>query len=369
MQIERLRMTPLEIPFRTSFKHASAERAKTASIWVDAAAADGDLVGHGEGCPREYVTGESVNSAIEWFERHRSDIVAGITDLESMKAWIDNHGPAIDHGPAAWCAVELALMDLLGREAGQSMESLLSLPVLAETYRYSAVIGDGTDEAFQYQAEKYMKAGFRDFKIKLSGMIERDMEKVSCLRRTGLPLRIRADANNLWKTPEEVIGHVERLGKPFWALEEPLAPHDFAGLAEVGSALGARIILDESLTRVQDLHHVSGTPDLWVLNLRVSKLGGLIRSLRLIEQARALEMPVVIGAHVGETSVLTRAGLVLTTAAGDMLMAMEGAFGIHLLERDTCEPPLMFGEAGLLRPQDWGLSTKSGSGLESQSTR
>lgn len=364
MRIERLQMAPLEIPFKVSFKHASAERAQTASVWVEAAS--GGLAGHGEGCPREYVTGESVGGAIEWFERHRADILANITGLESLNAWIERHGADIDHDPAAWCAIELALLDLFGREAGQSLESLLSLPGLAESYQYSAVIGDGSDEAFQHQVQKYVKAGFRDFKIKLSGNVERDREKLACLNRTGLPLRIRADANNLWDAPGKVIGHVERLGNPFWAIEEPLAPRDFAGMAEVGVALGARLILDESLARLDDLRQISGTPSLWVLNLRVSKLGGLIRSVQLVEAARSLGMQVVVGAHVGETSVLSRAGLALATAAGDLRLTMEGAFGTHLLERDVCERPLMFGEAGVLRPEGWNLSASAGNGLRTR---
>jgi hypothetical protein len=78
---------------------------------------------------------------------------------------------------------------------------------------------------------------------------------------------------------------------------------------------------------------------------------------------------VVVGAHVGETSVLTRAGLALATAAGEALLAMEGAFGTHLLERDVCETPLMFGAGGVLRPDDWGLRNSPGTGLQPQGMR
>lgn len=367
MRIDRLLMTPLEIAFKTTFKHASAERTRAASVWVEAGS--GALSGHGEGCPREYVTGESVNGAIRWFESHRADIIAKVSDLESLRAWVDRHGAEIDHDPAAWCAIELALLDLFGRAAGEPMESMLSLPDLAESYQYSAVIGDGSEEAFRQQMQKYVKAGFRDFKIKLSGVLERDQEKLAYLTSTGLALRIRADANNLWDASADAIEHIERLGNPFWAIEEPLTPRDFAGLAQMAAALGVRIILDESLTGLQDMRHIAGTPGLWVLNLRVSKLGGLIRSLRVLEEARRSGISTVVGAHVGETSVLTRAGLALATAAGEALLAMEGAFGTHLLERDMCEPPLMFGAAGVLRPEDWKLSSTAGSGLQTQGMR
>lgn len=367
MRIARLQMKPLEIPFRTSFKHASAERAKAASIWVEATAENKSSVGHGEACPREYVTGESVESAIKWFAAHRSAIMSEISDLQTLMSWVEEHALAIDHDPASWCAVELALLDLLGKEANQTVESLLMLPALAGAFQYSAVLGDALAEVFRHQANKYLKTGFRDFKLKLSGDPGRDREKIACLHEAGLPLRIRADANNLWTQPREAVDHLERLGNPFWAIEEPLAPRDYEGLAAVANALGVRIILDESMTRLQDLHRIAAMPEPWVLNLRVSKLGGVIRSLGIIEQAHARGMDLIVGAHVGETSLLARAGLLLAAAAGDALVAMEGGFGTHLLEHDVCEPPLMFGEGGLLHPQDWRLSEKSGWGLEPQS--
>jgi len=44
---------------------------------------------------------------------------------------------------------------------------------------------------------------------------------------------------------------------------------------------------------------------------------------------------VIVGAHVGETSLLTRAALTVANSARDLLVAQEGAFGTHLLARDV----------------------------------
>jgi L-alanine-DL-glutamate epimerase-like enolase superfamily enzyme len=77
-------------------------------------------------------------------------------------------------------------------------------------------------------------------------------------------------------------------------------------------------------------------------------MGGLLRSLQLVEGARSRGLPVIMGAHVGETSVLTRAALVVASASGTSLMAQEGAFGTHLLSRDVANPPLMFGAGGVI---------------------
>lgn len=363
MRIERLDESSLEIPFKLSFKHASADRAKMASVWVEACANHGELVGYGEGCPREYVTGENLQSAFDWINRYQPSIVNDITCLETLKRWVLKHEQTIDKAPAAWCAVELALLDLLGKSVGLSFEGLLSLPPLPPIFQYSAVLGDSDLDGFSKQVLKYVSVGFRDFKIKLSGELEKDLGKIACLSNTGVTLRIRGDANNLWRKPAELIAYLDRLGQPFWAIEEPLAPRDFAGLTEIAKHTGIKIILDESFTCAQDIREIMDTPDFWILNLRVSKLGGLIRSLDLLNHARSFGVKLIIGAHVGETSVLSRAGLTLASTAGDSIVAMEGAFGTHLLEHDVCEPPLMFGKDGMLRLDEWRFPTTTGNGL------
>lgn len=363
MKIRKLEVRLLEIPFKTSFKHATADRAKMASVWVETHENNGELTGYGEGCPREYVTGENLQSALEWIRCYQPAICEEITSLESLTDWMTTHKQGIDSNPAAWCAVELALLDLFGKSEGCSLETLLSLPALPSTFQYSAVLGDKNFAGFSKQVAKYVSIGFRDFKIKLSGDFENDMEKMACLNSVGVPVRIRGDANNLWRDSSAVISYLDQLGQPFWALEEPLSPRDFLGLSEISKHTGIKIILDESFTQAQDLDEIKNTPDLWILNLRVSKLGGLIRSLDFAKQADALGIQLIVGAHVGETSVLSRAALTLASAIGDARVAMEGAFGTHLLEHDVCDPALMFGQAGTLSIEDWHFNNAFGNGL------
>jgi hypothetical protein len=77
-------------------------------------------------------------------------------------------------------------------------------------------------------------------------------------------------------------------------------------------------------------------------------MGGLIRSLDVLERIRDAGLRVIIGAHVGETSLLTRAALTAANAARDILVAQEGAFGTYLLEHDVMDTPIMFGTRGKL---------------------
>ena len=77
-------------------------------------------------------------------------------------------------------------------------------------------------------------------------------------------------------------------------------------------------------------------------------MGGMLRSLAVVDAARRTGIQLIVGAQVGETSLLTRAALTVAHASRDLLVAQEGAFGTQLLERDICDPPLMFAAGGLL---------------------
>ncbi len=211
------------------------------------------------------------------------------------------------------------------------------------------MLGDAPDPMFRAAGERYRRHGFTDFKIKLSGDLDRDREKCAWLRtQADHGIRARADANNLWNSDSEAIDFLRCLDYDFHAVEEPLRAGRIADMARVADALGCPIVLDESVAGVEQIKPLGAAPERWVVNLRVSKMGGLRRSLSVVEAVRRLRLGLVVGAQVGETSLLTRAGLTVAAAAQDLVVAQEGAFGTMLLSRDICEPPLMFGHGGAL---------------------
>jgi len=361
--LESIKASALAIPFNVAFKHASAERATTQALWVEARTRDG-AVGFGEGCPREYVTAESMRSAQTFVTAHRRDWLESIRDVGALADWTARHRGDIDANPAAWTAVELALLDLTGKAEGKPVESLLGLPQIAGSFRYTAVLGDSAARQFEAQLAHYLKAGFRDFKIKLSGERARDLAKVRALAASGIsPKTVRADANNLWRDSSVAISELGALDFPFFALEEPLRAGDYEGMHRIALAVDTQIILDESLLRAGQIDRLVDPAERWIANVRVSKMGGLLRSLELASEARRRGLRLIVGAHVGETSLLTRAGLTVANGARDLLVAQEGAFGTHLLARDVVEPPLMFGPGGILEAEALGIGAAPGLGL------
>ncbi len=361
----RLEARTFQAPMRVSFRHASADRRTSASVIVIARPAgtqDMALTGIGEGCPRRYVTGESVESAKAFIIRHRAELESSIDSLDSLRAWASAHEDEIDDNPAAFSALEGALLDHLARREENSLEALLGLPALHGPYRYSAVLGDSRPRVFWPQAWLYRMAGFADFKIKLSGDLDRDRAKLKVFK--AMPgARLRADANNLWSDAESCIEFLQALDAPFWAIEEPVAVGDLTAQAVVAETLNVKIVLDESLLRLAQIADLGPLAAQAVANIRVSKCGGLLRSLALARAAEAAGIPLIFGAHVGETSVLTRAALCLSAAFGENVLAREGAFGRLLLSREPVTPTLRFGRAGLLDPIRFLATNHHGSGL------
>jgi L-alanine-DL-glutamate epimerase-like enolase superfamily enzyme len=360
-RIRELRFAVLAIPFKVAFRHASAERAETSSVWVESVS-EGGVVGRGESCPRPYVTGETIDSAQAFFSRHQAVLCAHVVDLDSLRSWMAERREELDVNPAAWCAIELAILEMLAIESRVPIEGLLALPRLAGRFQYSAVLGDMSHDAFQATAGQYRRQGFTDFKVKLSGNLDRDREKMALLRHWP-GIRVRVDANNLWRTADDAIRFLQALDYPLSGVEEPIEPGKYAALAGIGARLRCKMILDESFLRASQIDQLAADADAWIINLRVSKMGGLLRSLEVAGAARKANVGLIVGAQVGETSVLTRAALAVAHASRDILVAQEGAFGTLLLERDVCDPSLTFGAGGILDVAAYPALERPGFGL------
>src|SRR5438132_7965970 len=68
LKVVELTALYVRIPLKRAVKHASHTRTSTDNLIIRCVLADG-TEGFGEGVPREYVTGESVESAIELLKR------------------------------------------------------------------------------------------------------------------------------------------------------------------------------------------------------------------------------------------------------------------------------------------------------------
>jgi len=79
--------------------------------------------------------------------------------------------------------------------------------------------------------------------------------------------------------------------------------------------------------------------------VRISKCGGLSRSLRIAGRAAAAGIGVQVGSQVGETAILSAAGRHLA-AHLEQVAFVEGSYGTLLLTEDVSADPVRFGHRG-----------------------
>ena len=348
----KIEVYPLRLNLKTTIRHASATRNEGESIWVRVTR--NGIEGFGEGCPRTYAAGDDLESSITWINDKFIGKYECPESLDELKAWTKNNSSKIDMYPSAWCALEMALLDLFSRESKCSIEEYLGLKNNKRSGRYTAVLPDSKIWEYTVIADKYLIRGLTDYKIKLRGKFEKDQEKLNILhdlcKQYGITdIRIRLDANNYWKDKsDEAIEFLKKLDTSIFAVEEPVRAGDIEDIKKVSLETGLPVILDESICTLENLLQFKDLPGKYIANIKISRVGGLLRSLEMIDELKKMNWSVIISCHVGETSLLTRAALIISSCAGESLIAHEGALGDYLIECEPAEPMLKFGRNGIL---------------------
>jgi muconate cycloisomerase len=348
MTIVAADVTSLALPFRFEFRHARASRAQGASVLVRLADDEG-REGWGEGAPREYVTGETVEGARRLLEDAFVPSVLGLR-VDSLLAAEETSAALRASAPsganAALCAMELALLDLGGRAEGGSAGRALG-PVLRPEVRYGAVVSSGTTEEAVVVCRKAREFGFEDFKVKVGGRADAEIDLLGAVRDAiGPSSTLRIDANGSWPSREDALRRLESMRDlGVAAAEEPLAPGDVPGLQWLTARSPVPIVADESLASLDDARRLAERRACHVFNVRVSKLGGIRESARVVAIARDSGTDWMLGAHVGESALLSAAGRhVATRCPGGRWF--EGSYGTLLLEEDLGDATVRAGGVG-----------------------
>jgi muconate cycloisomerase len=318
--------------------------------------ADG-TVGWGEGIPREYVTGETVDSAV----RVIRDAYAQRLNRPDPLAEPPVAEDGVVHN-AAWCACELAFLDAAGRSRRERLADMLGGTVGLKPHRLlrrvSAVLGAGPREETRRDLRLMRLLAFRDYKLKVGRDAEHDEANLAeCHRQLGRGLRrrrgptrrtLRVDANGVWDLDEAVRRAADLKRYGVLAVEQPLAKGREEALPELRAQSAVPIMLDESLVTVEEAERLVREGGVDLFNIRISKNGGLVRSLRLAELAHTSGLDFQLGCMVGETGILTAAGRIFLELVGRRVRFAEGSYGKFLLRSDVTRERLSFGYGGFV---------------------
>ena len=210
--------------------------------------------------------------------------------------------------PPAIAALDVALWDLLGKQAGQPLHRLLGLPL--PTVPTSVTIGINPPEVTRERVPDILRrTGAKCLKIKLGSPEgrEHDREHFSAAAEASAPfgVKLRVDANGGWSVSEaiEMMRWLAERGVDY--VEQPLAAGREAELPYLFESRPLPIFLDESLRVSSDVPALADRCD--GVNLKLMKCGGITEALRIIATARACGLQTMIGC-MSESSVAIAAG-------------------------------------------------------------
>jgi L-alanine-DL-glutamate epimerase-like enolase superfamily enzyme len=350
-----------EIPFKIKFSHATFEREASSTLWVSLT--DQSHEGLGEACPRPYVTGETLESIQKFYADPRILQFANTKTPEDLNQLILQERTWLDKNPSAFCALELAWWDLFGKMNEQSIDKTFAGVSHRQRPPNTMVIGLGTPKKMLKTYLRGLFLGFRDFKIKVSPSSTEEL--IQFLRHpavaatTFMNPKIRLDANNSFNSFADLQKVLEQISFTIWAIEEPFAVENHAAQTEFLEKSKSLLILDESFITVAGLEKYRMHFTRICLNVRISKLGGLLRTQEALRFAQENNIRWGLGCQVGETSLLARAGLLILHKNSHRPLFWEGAFSDHLLSQDPFTPKIKLGPWGKLS----GESKIKGPGL------
>ncbi|MBD3336528.1 MAG: dipeptide epimerase [Candidatus Eisenbacteria bacterium] len=284
---------PLEMAreFRTNTKSIRAHRDLLVRLQI------GETEGWGEGYTLEL---ETARSAID------PELLRG-RDPWDMEDLLE----PVEHLRAR-SALDLALHDALSRRLALPLHRFLGLPRPRPATSASLSVGED-DRAVIEEARAWVGRGFRHLKLKMATATDPSLP-LRVRDAVGDAAAIRVDGNQAWSLEQalEIFPHLERAGVEF--CEQPVAVGESAVCAAIRRETRVPIYLDEEVTGPADVARVWRHGGVDGVNVKVTKCGGLRRSLETIRMARRLGLRVMIGCYF-ESSLATAAAVHLTALA------------------------------------------------------
>lgn len=284
----QINLHPFDLPLRHVFTISRGSVRVQATLVVELT--DGTLHGFGEATANPYygATIESMTAALEKLRPW----LASIDTFVPEQLWLQA-SEALQDNPFALCALDEAAHDLWGKLQGAPLTRLWGLdPTNSPVSNFTI----GIDSIGTMIDKMREVPDWPIYKIKLG--TPRDLEIIRQLRQV-TEAKFRVDANCSW-TAQETIDNsrqLQTLGVEF--IEQPLPAGDIEGSRRVFQQSALPVIADESCVGEKDVSRCHGL--FHGVNIKLVKCGGLTPARWMIDQARKLDMQVMVGCMTEST--------------------------------------------------------------------
>jgi L-alanine-DL-glutamate epimerase-like enolase superfamily enzyme len=315
----------VEIPVKSPYvySHGVLTAFSNVLVWVHT---DEGVVGVGEASfvPGGGVSEETPESTKPMIDRYFAPQLLGEDpfDLERIHHKMD---AAVPRNLIAKCGIDLALWDLMGKALDKPVCKLLGGvfdPKVLCTYTLSI----DTPERMAEQALLRKQQGYKALVIKIGREPAGDLERLRLVRdAVGDELNIRLDANEAYWPDQAIliIRQMEKYHPEF--VEEPVKRWDLDGMARVAQAVDTPISSDESNSSIDTVTRIIQKRAADIINIKISKNGGLYRSKKIAALAEAAGIPCIVGgANTYEVGRQACRHFAVSTAQAQMGMGSEG---------------------------------------------
>jgi O-succinylbenzoate synthase len=251
----------------------------------------------------------------------------------------------------AKAGVEAAVWSLYSASRGISLANALGGTATEVVAGVSLGIEPTIDDLL-VQVRAQVASGYRRVKLKIAPGW--DVEPVRAVRAEFPHLDLHVDANAAYRpVPEHVAALTALDDFGLTMLEQPFGVRDFVGHAALQARLATPICLDESIETVDDLQTALRLDAARVINIKVSRMGGLGESVAAHDAALAAGIPVWCGG-MHEFGVGRAANIALSSLPGFTLPSDVSGSDKYYSRDVTTEPILAI---------DGVVSVPTGAGL------
>ncbi|MEP9347457.1 enolase C-terminal domain-like protein [Xanthobacter sp. KR7-225] len=351
IRLVRMDLFPVAMPLARPMKMSGVTIRHAENLFVRLEAADGSI-GWGEAASAPTMTGETLwgmtaAAALIW------EAIKGCDARLHLDA-VRKVGACIYGNASAKSAVEMALLDLVGKACGISAGAIIGRR-LRDTLEPMWMLGNATPKADMAEARAKFEEGYRFFKLKVgSKTIDNDIATALGVRAAiGPQAKLCADANGglSLDAAHRLIG--ETGPASLFYLEQPLPAPALDGLAELNRLGTVPIGIDEGIHSRADIETHAARAAAAGVSLKLIKLGGMIATLDCAARAVELGLAINVAAKVAESSLASAAAAHVAAAISSF------TWGLSLtqiyLEHDPVLDPLRFADGVVAVPKGPGL--------------
>ncbi len=289
MRLAAAEVIPYALPFRGPYVTARGSLERREMVLLRLRSEDG-VIGLGEAVPLSLRGGASLTQVVAEIEGLiRGSVLSAAVEAGSVGE-AARLPSKLEMSPPARCAALTALLDLGERQVGAGPPPA---PVPCNATLIAGEPAAVAEDALSWQAE-----GYTTFKLKLGA--GHDAEQVRAVREAlGPEAQIRVDANASWdlETASAVLAEIEPFG--IQLAEQPVATMERA--AELAPHTSIPLAGDESVETPEDALRAARTGAFRLTGIKLAKVGGLFRALRIAGNlpayaSSALDGPVGIAA-------------------------------------------------------------------------